>query len=132
MDERLEQELTLLRKYFEDTAIDDKFRWIKIPNYNLPTGIGWNRETIDVCLEVKPGFPGASPYGIYVPSDLRFNGLEPKDWQSSANNCPSFPGKWGMLSWTPVDPWLPGSDITTGSNLLNFVLSFKDRFLAGQ
>jgi len=132
MNERLEQELMLLRKYFRDVEVDDKLQWICIPGYKLPEGIGWNKETISVCIEVKTGFPGVAPYGIYVPSDLRFNKLEPKDWQANANNRPSFPGAWGMLSWTPVEPWQPGSDVTTGSNLLNFVLSFKDRFLAGQ
>lgn len=132
MDERLEQELNLLRKYYPDLEIDDSQKWIKIPSYKLPVGIGWNKVTIDLCIEVKPGFPGVAPYGIFVPSGIRFNSLEPKDWQPSANNRPSFTGDWAMLSWTPVEEWKPGSDVAKGSNLLNFVLSFKDRFLAGQ
>ena len=132
MTERIEQEVILLRKYFPDLLIDEGARWILIPNYGLPTGMCWNKNSMDICIEIRPGYPGTHPYGIYVPSDLRYDGKELLSWQRLANNKPSFPGEWAMISWSPEGQWIPGSEIVKGSNLLNFVLSFTDRFKEGQ
>jgi hypothetical protein len=132
MLERIEQEVSLLRKYYPDLSVDAGERWIKIPNYILPVGMSWNKKIMDICIEIRTGYPGTPPYGIYVPSDLRYDGKELLSWQPIANNQPSFPGPWAMISWSPEGQWMPGSDIITGSNLLNFVLSFADRFKEGR
>lgn len=132
MTDRIDQEIMLLRKHYSDLRVDDDKKWILLPNYVLPTGMDWNMDVIDICVEIKPGFPGTSPYGIYVPAELRYNGQELLNWQPKTNNQPSFPGVWALISWSPVDKWKPGSNITTGSNLLNFVLSFVDRFKEGR
>lgn len=131
MEERIQQEFLLIRKYFPNCKIDENKRWILLPNFKLPEGLSWNKTIMDICIEIRPGYPGTPPYGIYVPSDLRFDGKEPQSWQLKASNHPSFSGSWGMISWSPIQ-WMPGSDVIRGSNLLNFILSFSDRFKEGQ
>lgn len=132
MEKRIEEEIALLRKYYPDLEVDESKRWILLHNYVLPKNMEWNKEVIDICIEIKPGYPGTPPYGIYVPADIRYNGQELLNWLAKANNKPSFIGEWAMISWSPKDKWMPGSDIVKGSNMLNFILSFADRFKEGQ
>ncbi len=131
--ERIDQELDLLRKYYPELKVDSEKKWVWLPGYVLPTGMKWNKTSMDICIEIKVGYPGTLPYGIYVPNDLRFDGNEPLNWQATAANMPSFAGDWAMISWTPEDGhWIPSSDIVKGSNLLNFVKTFADRFKEGR
>ncbi|MCF8332070.1 MAG: hypothetical protein K9H84_06425 [Bacteroidales bacterium] len=132
MNERIQKEIELLKKYFPDLKIDENQKWILLPNYQLPEGMGWNKDSMDICVEFRKGYPGIPPYGIYVSADLRYNGEPPKNWQPKAKNQPSFPGDWAIISWAPDGKWEPKSDVVKGSNMLNFVLSFKERFKEGQ
>lgn len=132
MKERIDQELKLLRNYYPDLKVDESKRWILLPNYSLPKGMAWNKNVMDICIEIQRGYPGTPPYGIYVPADLRYDGQEPLNWQPKANNQPSFQGNWAVISWSPEGQWKPGLDVVKGSNLLNFVLSFTDRFKEGR
>ncbi|MBA7532244.1 hypothetical protein ES705_24470 [subsurface metagenome] len=132
MEERIEQELNLLRKYYPDLKVDEGKRWILLPGYTLPKRMAWNKDVIDICIEIRPGYPGTHPYGIYVPADLRYDGQELLNWQPKANNQPSFFGNWAMISWSPEGQWKPGSDVVKGFNMLNFVLSFVERFKEGR
>lgn len=131
-EDRLDQELNLLRSLFPDLLCDEQRKWVLLPGYRLPEGMEWNKEVMDICIEIKAGFPGVAPYGIYVPADLRYGNEEPKSWHASPGNKPSFSGNWGFLSWSPEQEWKAGADVISGSNLLNFVLSFSDRFKSGR
>lgn len=130
MSERLQLEIELLREFY---SLDFSENWLLINGYNLPQGLGWSHESIDLCVQVPGNYPSQAPYGIYVPSDLRINGNTPaKNYQEIAKNKPVFSGSWGLISWSIDGPWVPNEEITRGANLLHFISSFSIRFKMGR
>ena len=128
---RIQQELELLRKVYANLEFIEQGLWVRIPEYPLPQG-PWNRKTTDIAFQIPVAYPGAPPYGIYVPTGLTYNGAPLNNYQDQASQQPPFQGKWGIFSWTPLDgQWKPTSDLLSGPNLLNFVRSFVDRFKEG-
>jgi hypothetical protein len=132
MTERLKKELQLLRRYYPQTEWLDHGAggWGRIPDFPLPSGV-WNRDTTTVCFEVSPGYPGAAPYGFYVEAGLQIktSGTRPNNYEEPVSI--PFPGSWGKFSWAHDGTWRPTSDLLSGSNLLNFVETFKDRLREG-
>lgn len=129
MDERIAADLDLLRKDYPDLAYEPEGRWVRVPRYSLPEG--WNSRETDTAFQIPVGYPGAPPYGIYVPSGLLYNQQEPKNYVLAPHQ-PPFGGTWHFFSWSPEDnQWRPTADVVTGSNLRNFVRSFADRFQQG-
>ncbi len=128
MTERIEQELKLLRNEFPDLEYLEEGRWVYIPSYPLPQDI-WNRKETELCFQIPEGYPGQPPYGFYVP-----DGLLVKATNRPPDNCvpaqAPFPGSWLKFSWAP-DNWRPTADVASGSNLWNFVRSFRNRLLEG-
>lgn len=128
LGDRMTAELDLLREYFPQAEWYESGAggWIKIPDYPLPSGI-WNRERETICFEVPPGYPGQAPYAFCVTAGLRLRdsaGL-PQNYQDGA--ATPFPGLWGRFSWAHDGTWRPTADLSSGSNLSNFVLTFTDR-----
>jgi hypothetical protein len=131
MEERITQELTILRHRWPDLEYKENSHWVRVPSYHLPEG--WNRSPTEVAFQIPVGYPGVPPYGIYVPAGLMFRGSRPDNYTEPAPTQPPFPGSWGIFSWTPADgQWRPTADITAGSNLLNWVIGFADRFREGK
>jgi hypothetical protein len=130
MQERIKEELALIRWRYPDTEYREEGQWIRIPSYPLP--VGWSRTSTEVAIQIPNGYPGAPPYGIYVPVGLQFKGSTPKNYTEPAGNHPLFPGTWGVFSWSPDGGWRATADIRSGSNLLNWVMGFADRFREGQ
>ena len=82
---------------------------------------------------LKPGYPIAEPYGIYVPAGLQYDGHDPKNVNKAPDPAPPFEGAWWLLSWRPVPAqWRPTADLRTGSNLLNWARGCRDRFDEGR
>jgi hypothetical protein len=132
MKDRIEKELILLRKYFPNLEYREDGHWFRVPNYALPEG--WNRESTDVAFQLpQAGFPGVPPYGIYAPSGLTFKGEKPENYTEPAPSQPPFGDNWGVFSWEPhPGEWRATSDLQSGSNLLNWVMGFKERFKEGK
>lgn len=127
---RLDLELQLLQGRF-GKAVSREAGWFLMPTYPVPAG-GWNRTETPVSFRAQVGYPGTPPYGIFVPSGIRFNGALPQNYQEPVGERPPFPGEWGLFSWSPEDgQWQPGPTPREGSNLLNFALSFANRFRQG-
>ena len=126
MDERIEQEIALLREIYSNLQYQD--RWVLVPGYALPDG--WSPSPADVAFIIREGFPGVSPYGIYVPSGLRYNGKNPNNYSEPAPTQPPFGGTWGIFSWEAVD-WRPTADARNGHNLVTWVQGFIRRFQEG-
>jgi hypothetical protein len=126
---RIQEELALLRAHFSQVDYEEQGQWVKIHDYPLP--IGWNRSVTDIVSQIPPAYPGAHPYGFYVPTGIRFQDCEPKNYKDTADNKPPFEGSWGFFSWSPEDPWRPTTDLVSGSNLLNVVRTFADRLREG-
>jgi hypothetical protein len=132
MNERIEEELKLLRQYYSDVEYTEQGQWVKIKNYSIPSGLPWNRQTTDLCFQIPAGYPGTPPYGFYVSAGILFDGKPPDNYQEPAQNSPPFQGTWGFFSWQNDSSWLPKADPRAGSNLLNFVRTFRDRFNGGK
>ena len=128
MQDRINQELVLLCQRWTGLEYRQDEHWIRIPEYQLPTG--WNLSNTDVAFQIPVGYPGTPPYGICTPEGLLFNGQQPDDC-ASAEPTPPFGGDWIRFSWQP-ESWQPSVEISAGSNLLNWVVGFAERFRQGK
>ena len=130
MTPRLAKELELLLRVYPD-AKHENASWVLIPRYPLPTG--WNRQCTDVAFQVPTGYPATPPYGIYVPTGIRFGTIKPSSYTEPAGNQPPFSGTWAIFSWAPGDgEWhVPSTEIIGRASLLSFVRSFQARFAEG-
>jgi hypothetical protein len=124
MNERIEQELALLRSVYPGIEWHPDSLWLVVPSYVLPDGI-WDHSEIELAIQMPPNLPGQQPYGFWVRPNLTLkNGKAPENY--------SFPVQvplgedWGQFSWAPIT-WEPQADIAAGSNMLNFVRSIADR-----
>lgn len=126
---RIEAERALLRLHFSTVEYKEAggLHWFRVEKLMTPDR--WSPDAISVAFSVTQGFPGAEPYGFYVPADLTFNGQPPSDHK--APHQPPFDGSWRFLSWNPVD-WRAAADINSGSNLWAWVRSFLHRLREGK
>jgi len=131
MQARIQQELPLLRQKWPELEYVEAGHWIRIPSYPLPPN--WNWKECDVAFQVRAGYPGTPPYGIYVPAGILYKGERPVNYVEPASAPPPFSGKWGVFSWLPVEgKWYPTADPCAGSNLVNWVIGFAQRFREGK
>ena|SRR6185436_1993676 len=128
MEDRVEQELRLLRSRWLELQYDPGGRWVLLHGYPLPPG--WSRTATEVVFQIQLNHPGAAPYGFLTPIGLRHNDRVPTNYQEPAATQPPFSGPWGMFSWQPED-WQPQADISAGSNLFTWAQSFTRRFIEG-
>lgn len=131
MNERIRKEIALLKKHFIKIDFVEDGQGVLIKDYQIPADLPWNRKSTDVCFKILEGYPGTPPYGFYVPKGILYDNHVPDSYKESPDDKPSFPGEWGFFSWVQEN-WQPTADLVTGSNLLNFVMSFRDRFLEGK
>lgn len=127
--ERIAAEVALLRTSYPD--LEQRGDWIRLPSLQLPQG--WTPNPSDVAFLISDVFPGAPPYGIFVPSGLRFNGAAPGNYNDRAATQPPFGGVWGVFSWTVTDAadWRPTASVEHGVNLRQWVGGFHQRFGEG-
>lgn len=132
MTDRIVQELELLRKDCLNLEFREEGQWILLPQYKLATDL-WNKSVLAVCFKIPPAYPGEPPYGFYVHNDLvlKETGEKPVNAYTDGAATP-FDGVWGQFSWQQDNSWRPTADLKSGSNLLNFVRSFQDRFKEGK
>ena len=126
---RLEAERRLIVTIFSRVARSGD--WFLIPDDARATRHGWTPDPFPVAFHAQRGHPGQVPYGIYVPSSARIGGQEPNNFNADAHNQPPFAGQWGVLSWqgdADDTPWVPATRISEGANLLNFLITFEERF----
>ena len=128
MEQRIQQELQLLRSRYE-VEYQPEGRWVGLSP--VPTGPGWSEDPVPTAFQIPAGYAATPPYGFYVPADLAWEGQRPKNCQPAPPTQPPFGGPWMMLSGTHHEGWHPTADLLTGSNLLNWALSFQDRFRGG-
>ena len=131
MEARIEKELNLLKKHFKKVQYEENGRWVLIDGYQVPVDSPWNRQLTKVCFKVPEGYPGTPPYGFCVPIGILYEGHIPASYKEPADNKPPYPEAWGFFSWQQEN-WRPTADLVSGSNLLNFVMSFRDRFKEGR
>lgn len=127
--ERIGAEVALLQRAFP--GVEHRESWVRIPGVTLPPG--WAPNAVDVCFQISDAFPGAPPYGIFVPAGLRFNGGMPQNYTEPAGSQPPFGGVWGVFSWSVADgaDWRPTASVEHGVNLLQWARGFSQRFAEG-
>jgi len=130
MQERIDQELILLRNRWPNLEYVKEGQWIRIPSHALPEG--WNPSVIDVAFTIPVQYPGTPPYGIYAPAGLTYKGQQPDNYVVAPQQ-PPFGGTWWIFSWQPEpSQWRPTGNIVSGSNMVNWVIGFAERFRAGK
>ncbi len=128
MNERIKQELALLRTVYPNLEWHPDSFWIRIPSYPLPDG-AWKQSEIELAVQMPPNLPGQPPYGFWVRPGLQLaNGGTPTNY-SYPVSTPLGDG-WGQFSWSLIS-WQPQAEITAGSNMLNFVRSIAHRLREG-
>jgi hypothetical protein len=132
MTDRLAKELAILKSVFPDAEfLDKESGWFRIPRFTVQHG-GWKQSEVSVCFQVPAGYPGDAPYAFWVSPLLRIAGTDAAPSNNYQEPSPTpFPGIWGKFSWSQDAGWKPGANPVAGSNLLNFVLTFRDRFREG-
>lgn len=128
--ERIERELALIKTRFADAAYEPNGQWVHLPRYVLPRD--WNRVVTPVAFQILPAYPGTPPYGFYTPVGLRHKDKVPGNYTEPSPTQPPFSGTWGIFSWAVDGDWRATADVTCGSNLLNWILGFMQRFREGQ
>lgn len=127
MTPRIEAELDLLREIWTDLEYQGAGRWVLLPNYGTPDTCVQSQ--VAVCFQIKPGHPGDPPYAFYVRAPISPKGGG-EFQRSTRSNDPPFSGEWVKFSWNP-EGWRATADLRTGSNLLNFARSFRNRLAEG-
>jgi hypothetical protein len=131
MTPRIEEELALLRRRYGDLEYQEQGQWVKLPSYPVAHP-GANRKETPIVFQIPQGYPGAQPYGFYVPAGLLLGVARPGSYTEPAQNAPPFGGAWGFFSWSPDDgQWRPAATVAGGANLLNWAFGFSARFLQG-
>lgn len=126
MAERLLEEMALLKSHFPNATLHESSKWVYIPEWKLPDI--WSVPTVTICFQIPDAYPGQAPYAFYVsPHDIR-----PKNGNGIGNTQMAtdtpYGGQWLKFSWAN-EAWQPTAELKQGSNLLNFVNSFRDRLL---
>jgi hypothetical protein len=122
--QRVVEELVLLRtRYLELEFIENDGYWVRLSNYPVPPG--WSHSTVEVAFQI-PTEPAAAPYSFYVrPALTLAGGGQPSNYTSPS--VTPWGGDFGMFSWSPLEPWVPRTEVGNGANMLNFVSSFTHR-----
>jgi len=128
MNERIEQELAILKTVYPDLEWYPESFWVRIPSYSLPDGV-WKQSEIELAFQMPQSLPGQQPYGFWVRPGLELaNAGVPNNYTFPVTT--SLGDGWGQFSWSLMS-WQPQANITAGSNMLNFVRSFADRLREG-
>jgi len=127
MNERVREEIELLKKQFPELQHGDQLDWGLIPELVLPPE-RFNKSSTKVLFRIPVGYPATGPDNFFVDADLRLKGgANPPAFnigsQSSSGNAP-VAGEWGWFSWHP-QAWRPAATIEGGDNLLGFVRSIN-------
>jgi Prokaryotic E2 family E len=129
MSERLQQEVALLRQFYPDLEYRAEAHWVRLPRFPVPAEGGWDATQVAVAFQFPAGYPGQKPYGFYVAPPLQLkDGRAVQSVTSSAE--PPWPGPWLKFSWD-APSWHATADLGSGSNMLNYVLTFAERFRQG-
>jgi hypothetical protein len=128
---RVEQEMELVRTAFPDAEErpEGGQHWVRIPGYRLPDGVFEGDGDAELAFRV-PLQAGEAPYGFWLrPAPKLPSGTELQNYSYPAQT--PWGADWGQFSWSPLDPWIPKTDLRAGANMLHFVRSFAVRLGEG-
>ncbi|MFC1752254.1 E2/UBC family protein [Thermoproteota archaeon] len=123
MQERIIQEIGLLKEKYPNLALGQDYDWAMIPDFPLPEG--YNRNATKLLFLIPKTYPHVAPDCFYVETGLRLtNGNMPSNY----NEYMDVPvgGTWGYFSWHQ-EIWQSVDEIQKGDNLLSFIKSVNLR-----
>lgn len=123
MIDRVREELDLVRLRFPDLEFREEDFWARLPSYPVPEE--WGRGSTEVAFQVPRDIFAQQPYGFWVrpPLEVPGGGIPTN---TSGPVATGFGEGWQQFSWAP-EVWQPGPEPRLGSNLLDFVRSFRLR-----
>ena len=117
------KEIELLRKQYGVVEYGPNLEWILFKEFRLP--VGWNKEIIELLVNISPGYPTTPPDNFYVVAGLRFaNGTQPNAYSEPV---PHLGRQWGQFSYHIDGEWRPALNLLEGDNLLSFMLKVLER-----
>lgn len=132
MTPRQAAEVELLRRRYPALILHEADGvWIRLNTFKIPGP--WAQPEYDICFCLNPVYPDTKPYGFYAqpfPRGGPDNQSAPGSYQDNGDPKPPFEGQWGKFSWD-LPEWRPSPDVQAGSNLVNWVESFRSRFNEG-
>lgn len=123
MEGRVKQEIAMLREQHQSLEHGEKFDWVLIPTFQLPSD-RFNASHTKLLFRLPSSYPQSGPDNFFVDATLRLkDGSKAPAFnegsESSSGPAP-IPGCWGWFSWHP-QAWRPAATIEGGDNLLGFV-----------
>lgn len=117
MQERVIQEIALLKERYPSLLHGQNYDWVMVPDFPLPEG--YNRKATKLMFLIHAAYPHAGPDCFYVETGLR---LKDGNMPSNYNEHMDVPvgGSWGYFSWHP-ETWQPADEIRGGDNLSTFI-----------
>ena len=117
MQDRIIQEIALLKERYPALEHGENYDWVMIPDFSLPDG--YNRKAAKLMFLIPNTYPLTAPDCFYVDVGLR---LTDGNMPSNYNEEMKVPvgGNWGYFSWHP-EIWQPADEIPAGDNLLTFI-----------
>jgi hypothetical protein len=123
MTDRIRAEIDLVRSRFPSLQFREQDLWACICDYPLPQG--WGRDCAEIAFRVPEDMFGQRPYGFWVRPPLSApNGGPPSNTSGPVET--GFGQGWQQFSWEPAS-WQPGPEPRAGTNLLDWVRSFRQR-----
>ncbi len=123
MSQRLEAELALVRTAFPDLEFLADGLWARVPAYPMPEG--WGLEHAEIAFQFRRDSIAEEPYGFWVRPPLTLpGGGTPTN--TSGPVATGFGDNFQQFSWAP-EGWAPAVDLRCGTNMLNWVRSFRKR-----
>lgn len=127
---RIEQELELLRQFYPDLEYRGEGHWVLLPRYGVPSEGRWKQSEVAVAFQIPVGIPGQPPYGFYVRQPIEHQTGGAALNATPATELVPWTGPWLKFSWSP-GAWAPTNEVGSGSNVLQFAISFADRLREG-
>ena len=84
---------------------------------------------VATAFQIPEGYPGQKPYAFCVRPRIRLRDGRTIGNCAETNELP-FEGEWLKFSWDAPD-WRAAARVAGGSNLLNWVLTFRYRLEEG-
>lgn len=130
---RLDEELALLRRRFENLEFRPDGQWVRIPEYRIPEEL-WQPSVVQIAFQI-PSDPATAPYAFHVRSlDGEASVLQSISGQAIGNyaypTTTPWGSDWGTFSWS-LEAWEPRTPITDGTTMLDFARSIAGRFEEG-
>jgi len=118
---RVTDEIELLSKQYNIIEKDEANQWLIIL-YNLQAG--WNQDEIPILILIPTGYPNSKPDNFYVPEGFRTaTGTLPGGYTEGRV---LFGKRYGQFSYH-LEEWLPSDDISSGHNLVSYMLGVEQR-----